>query len=77
LTICKNAYWIIFGINIITKKDKKGYVLSILNSLAEYLNMMSGKMPSSQNIEVLELEPIYILYTRNAPEIYASLKKYW
>jgi flagellar basal body rod protein FlgC len=59
------------------KKDKKGYVLSILNSLAEYLNMMSGKMPSSQNIEVLELEPIYILYTRNAPEIYASLKKYW
>jgi hypothetical protein len=52
-------------------------VLSILNSLAEYLNMMNGKMPSSENLEVhLEFthrlkknleEQLELKYTRGVP----------
>ena len=37
-------------------------MLSILNSLAEYFNMINVEMPSSEEIEIPELKPIYILY---------------
>ena len=57
------------------KREEKGYMLSILNSLAEYFNMMNGKMPSSQEIEIPELKPIYILYDGKVPGIYASFEK--
>ena len=44
------------------KREEKGYMLSILNRLVEYFNMMNGMMPSSENIEVPEQKPIYVLY---------------
>jgi hypothetical protein len=37
--------------------------------------MMNGKMPSSENIEVLELKPLYILYAGSALGIYTSFEK--
>jgi hypothetical protein len=37
--------------------------------------MMNGKMPSSENIEVLELKPLYILYAGSAFGIYTSFEK--
>jgi len=36
------------------KRKEKGYMLSILNSLAEYFNMINRMIPSSENIEVPE-----------------------
>ncbi|KAK1573522.1 hypothetical protein QYE76_017367, partial [Lolium multiflorum] len=36
------------------KRDEKGYFLSILNSLSEYFNMINGKIPSPENIEIPE-----------------------
>ena len=44
------------------RKDDKGYLLSTLNSLAEYFNTMKGIIPSSENIEIPELRPLYVLY---------------
>jgi hypothetical protein len=44
------------------KREEKSYMLSILNSLTEYFNMMNDKIPSSKEIEVLEVQPLYILF---------------
>ena len=57
------------------KREEKGYMLSILNSLAEYFNMINGKMPSPEEIEIPEVKPIYILYDGKVPGIYASFEK--
>lgn len=57
------------------KRDDKGYFLSILNSLAEYFNMINGKIPSPENIEIPEVKPLYILYDGKTPGIYTTFEK--
>jgi hypothetical protein len=57
------------------KRDEKGYFLSILNSLSEYFNMINGKIPSSENIEIPEVKPLYILYDGKTPGIYTTFEK--
>ena len=57
------------------RKDDKGYLLSNLNSLAEYFNMMNGILPQSENIGVPELKPLYVLYDGKTPGIYLSFEK--
>lgn len=57
------------------KREDKGYMLSILNSLAEYFNMMNGIIPTAENIEAPEKIPLYILYSGKAPGIYVTYEK--
>jgi hypothetical protein len=64
-------FWYMYN----NKREEKGYMLSILNSLAEYFNMMNGMIPSSENVEAPELKPLYILYDGKAPGIYISFEK--
>src|SRR6266540_5139900 len=57
------------------KREEKGYMLSILNSLAEYFNMINRMMPSSENIEVPEQRTIYILCDGKVHGIYITFEK--
>jgi hypothetical protein len=57
------------------KREEKSYMLSILNSLAEYFNMMNDKIPSSKEIEVPEVQPLYILFDGKEPGIYTIFEK--
>lgn len=57
------------------KREDKGYMLSILNSLAEYFNMINGIIPTTENIEAPEKIPLYVLYSGKAPGIYVTYEK--
>src|SRR4051794_17331822 len=50
-------------------------MLSILNSLAEYFNMMNKEVPNSVNIESQDLMPLYVLYNGKKPGIYMTYEK--
>ena len=52
------------------KREEKGYMLSILNSLAEYFNKINTMLPVSEEFEVPEQRPIYVLYEGKNPGIY-------
>ena len=57
------------------KREEKGYILSILNSLAEYFNMMNVIMPGSEVCETPEQRPLYVLFDGKAPGIYITFEK--
>lgn len=63
------------------KRDDKGYMLSILNSLAEYFNMLNkGKMvnkgqTSAEKMEYPEHKTLYVLFEGNKPGIYISYEE--
>lgn len=57
------------------KREEKGYMLSILNSLAEYFNMMNKKLPISANIAVQEYKPLYVLFDGIRPGIYMTFEE--
>ena len=59
----------------INKRDDKGYMLSILNSLAEYFSTMNKKGPKPVNVETQELIPLYVLYNGNKPGIYLNYEE--
>jgi len=60
------------------KREDKGYMLSILNSLAEYFNKMNQVLPKSTKIEIPKKfevqkdEALYILFDGNKPGIYMT-----
>jgi hypothetical protein len=62
----------------VNKREDKGYMLSILNSLAEYFNTMNKDLPKSSKIEVPKKyevqkdEALYILFDGNKPGIYMT-----
>ena len=57
------------------KREDKGYMLSILNSLAEYFNMINGIMPTTENIVAPEEIPLYVLYVGKVPGIYVTYER--
>ena len=63
------------------KRDDKGYMLSILNSVAEYFNMLNiGKMmnkgqTSAENMEYPEHKTLYLLFKGKKPGIYISYEE--
>ena len=63
------------------KREDKGYMLSILNSLAEYFNLLNkGKMmnngqTSAQNMEYPEHKTLYVLFEGKKPGIYTSYEE--
>ena len=57
------------------KREEKGYMLSILNSLAEYFHMMNESMPILENPEFVELKPLYVVFEGRLPGIYISFEE--
>ena len=57
------------------KREDKGYMLSILNSLSEYFNAMNKNLPKSAKIEVQETKSLYVLFDGNRPGIYITFEE--
>ena len=66
-----DAYWIISSTNI-PSRERKEYMLSILNSLAEYFNQMNRHLPKPEKVEIQKGEKLYILFDGNKPVIYLT-----
>ena len=57
------------------RREDKGYMLSILNSLAEYFNMINKKGSISANIDIQEIKPLYVLFDGTNPGIYMTFEE--
>lgn len=64
-----------FWFQYCNKTSEKGYMLSILHSLAEYFNMMNKKKPIATNIETQEMVSLYVLYDGIKPGIYITYEE--
>uniref|UniRef100_K3ZNP7 Uncharacterized protein n=1 Tax=Setaria italica TaxID=4555 RepID=K3ZNP7_SETIT len=54
------------------KREDKGYMLAILNSLAEYFHTINGLIQPKETPENIEKRPIYVIYKGKALGIYVS-----
>jgi hypothetical protein len=54
------------------KREDKGYMLAILNSLAEYFHMLNGKIKTGESSEYIEKKPLYIIYQGVKPGIFLN-----
>lgn len=59
-----------FWFQYTTKREEKGYMLSILNSLAEYFNELNKKLSKSGKTEIPKGEILYVIFDGNKPGIY-------
>lgn len=57
------------------RREDKGYMLAILNSLAEYFHMMNGKMQSKISSENNEEIPLYVIYEGARKGIYTKYEE--
>lgn len=57
------------------KREERGYLLSILNSLAEYFNLINSKLPISDDIESVPQKPIYVIYEGPKPGLYVTFEE--
>jgi hypothetical protein len=57
------------------KKEDRGYMLSILNSLVEYLHIMNEALPKYDGHESIEQKHIYVIFKGSKPGVYISLKE--
>lgn len=57
------------------KREDKGYMLSILNSLAEYFHMSNKAISISENPEIMELKPLYVVFEGKIPDIFISFEE--
>jgi hypothetical protein len=56
------------------KREDRGYMLAILNSLAEYFHMINGKMQPKESSGNIEKKPIYVIYRGKIPGIYITFE---
>ena len=56
------------------KREDKGYMLAILNSLAEYFHMINGKIQPKESSVNIEKRPIYVIYRGKIPGIYVTFE---
>ena len=57
------------------KREEKGYMLSILNSLAEYFHLINCMLPISNDIESVQQRPIYVEFEGPKPGIYVTFEE--
>ena len=57
------------------KRDDRGYMLAILNSLAEYFHMINGKIQPKDLSSNIEKKPIYVIYRGKTPGIYVTFEE--
>ena len=56
------------------KREDKGYMLAILNSLAEYFHMINEKIQPKESSANIEKRPIYVIYRGKTPGIYVTFE---
>jgi len=57
------------------KREEKGYMLSILNSLAEYFHLKNSMLPISNATESVQQRPIYVEFEGPKPGIYVTFEE--
>jgi hypothetical protein len=57
-------YWFQYD----NKREYRGYMLAILNSLAKYFHMINGKIQPKEPSGNIEKKPIYVIYRRKHQE---------
>ncbi|KAG2611557.1 hypothetical protein PVAP13_4KG105000 [Panicum virgatum] len=57
------------------KRYDRGYMLAILNSLAEYFHMINEKIQPKYSSINIEKKPIYVIYRGKTPGIYVSFEE--
>lgn len=57
------------------KREDRGYMLAILNSLAEYFHMINGKIQPKEPSIHIEQKPIYVIYKGKTPGIYVTFEE--
>ena len=57
------------------KREEKGYMLSILNSLAEYFHLINSMLPISNATESVQQRPIYVEFEGPKPGIYVTFEE--
>jgi hypothetical protein len=57
------------------KREERGYMLSILNSLAEYFHMMNEALPKYDGHDSIEQKFIYVIFEDSKPGVYISFKE--
>jgi len=57
------------------KREEKGYMLSILNSLAEYFHTINSKMPPTEEHEYIERRSLYVIFEGKMPGLYISFEE--
>jgi hypothetical protein len=57
------------------KKKEIGYMLSILNSLAEYFHMTNEAVPMNFDHDSVEQKPIYVIFEGNKTGVYLSYEE--
>ena len=57
------------------KREEKGYMLSILNSLAEYFHTINSKMPPTEKHEYIERRSLYVIFEGKMPGLYISFEE--
>jgi hypothetical protein len=57
------------------KREERGYMLSILNSLAECFYMMNETLPKYDDHDSIEQKPIYVIFNGSKPGVYISFEE--
>jgi hypothetical protein len=56
------------------KREDRGYMLAILNSLAKYFHMINGKLQPKELSGNMDKKPIYVIYREKTPGIYITFE---
>jgi hypothetical protein len=65
-----NNYWFQYN----NKREDRGYMLVVLNSLAEYFHMINGKIQPKEPSRNIEKKPIYVIYRGKTSRIYMTFE---
>jgi hypothetical protein len=57
------------------KREERGYMLSILNSLAEYFHMTNEALPKYEDHDSIEQKLIYVIFEDSKPGVYISFEE--
>jgi hypothetical protein len=57
------------------KREERGYILSILNSLTEYFHIMNEALPKYDGHDSIEQKPIHIIFEGSKPGVYISFEE--
>jgi hypothetical protein len=57
------------------KREERGYIISILNNLAEYFHMTNKAMSKYDDHDSIEQKPIYVIFEGSKPGVYISFEE--
>jgi hypothetical protein len=57
------------------KREERGYMVPILNSLDEYFHMTNEALPKYDDHDIIEKKPIYVIFEGSKPGVYISFEE--